>query len=175
MSDLRAYYMVTIYHLEMLTPEALRPAAPPRIDCMFMRAEIPIPELNRFLYVTAGRDWEWTDRLAWRDEEWDHFVRDPGVETWLLLARGTIAGYVELVTQRGQGCELRSLALLPPFYGNGLGGYLVTESIRRGFTRAGEDSRVWLHTCTLDHPVALQNYLARGLRIYREEHIPRRS
>jgi len=28
-------------------------------------------------------------------------------------------------------------------------------------------SRVWLHTCTLDHPAALPNYLARGMTIYK--------
>jgi hypothetical protein len=31
-------------------------------------------------------------------------------------------------------------------------------------------SRVWVHTCTLDHPGALANYQARGFAIYKVEH-----
>jgi hypothetical protein len=30
-------------------------------------------------------------------------------------------------------------------------------------------TRVWVHTCSLDHPSALANYQARGMRLYRHE------
>ena len=32
-------------------------------------------------------------------------------------------------------------------------------------------NRVWVHTCTLDHKNALKNYLARGMKIFKEEKI----
>jgi hypothetical protein len=32
-----------------------------------------------------------------------------------------------------------------------------------------EPSRVWVHTCTLDHPASLANYQARGLVPYKTE------
>ena len=34
---------------------------------------------------------------------------------------------------------------------------------------AEKPERVWLHTCTLDHPHALRNYLRRGFLVVRKE------
>jgi GNAT superfamily N-acetyltransferase len=77
---------------------------------------------------------------------------------------GRRAGYFEL--RPGDGVEVRSFGLLAAFHGVGLGGWLLTVALRRARELGG---RVWLHTCTLDAPAALPNYLARGLVAYRSE------
>ncbi len=64
--------------------------------------------------------------------------------------------------------EIAYFGLLPPYVGQGLGKYLLSEAAARAWTL--QPSRVWLHTSTLDHPAALPNYLARGFSIFRVEH-----
>jgi len=84
-------------------------------------------------------------------------------------AAGERAGYYELRVD-GDSVEVAYFGLLAAYQGRGLGGFLLTHALRRGFALA---DRVWLHTCTLDGPAALPNYRARGLRPFRTETLPR--
>ena len=86
---------------------------------------------------------------------------------WVARVRGTAAGFFELQPSDDGSVQIAYFGLLPAFIGHGLGGHLVTEAIRRAWALA--PSRVWLHTCTFDHPGALPNYLKRGLTITRVE------
>ncbi|HXF61538.1 MAG TPA: GNAT family N-acetyltransferase [Caldilineaceae bacterium] len=158
---------VVIYHLEMTDPAALRPARRTPDDVDIRQVELPSPEFNRFLYTAVGGDWYWRDRLNWTYDRWMAYLDRPELETWVAYRRGTPAGYVELEAQPGGSVEIAYFGLLPQFIGHGIGGYLLTHAIRRGWDRGA--SRVWVHTCTLDHPSALANYQARGLRIFKEE------
>ena len=158
---------VTTYHLEMTDPEDLIPKQIERDDLEIRQAEIPSPELNRFLYTAVGGDWYWVDRLNWTYEEWRDWVAPPRLQTWVARISGTPAGYFELRAQEGGSMEITSFGLLPQFIGQGLGGHLLSAAIQTAWNAGA--SRVWVHTCTLDHPVALANYQARGLRIFRVE------
>jgi GNAT superfamily N-acetyltransferase len=158
---------VTTYYLEMTEAHALRPKPLRRQDVEIQQARVPCPELNRFLYTAVGGDWYWLDRLPWTYEQWRAWVEQPTVATWVAYVAGTPAGYFELEAQSGSNVELAYFGLLPQFIGAGLGGYLLTVAIERAW-RMGA-ARVWVHTCTLDHPGALANYCARGFRVFREE------
>lgn len=158
---------VTTYFLEMTRREDLRPKRSPRGGLSFVEAKIPLPELNRFLYTAVGGDLFWVDRLGWTYEEWSRYLMREALATWILYVEGTPAGYCELENQPGGDVEIRSLGLIPRFVGEGLGGHLLTEGVERAWDRGAE--RVWLHTCSLDHPKALNNYLARGFREFRRE------
>ena len=68
--------------------------------------------------------------------------------------------------RRGRSVEVAHFGLLSAFHGRGLGGWLLTVALRRA-QELGDP--VWLHTCTLDGPAALPNYLARGMVPYRTE------
>jgi GNAT superfamily N-acetyltransferase len=68
-----------------------------------------------------------------------------------------VAGEVELV----------QFGLTPEFIGQGLGKFFLQWAIDRAWGYGPR--RLWLHTCTLDHPAALPNYLKAGFRIYKEE------
>jgi GNAT superfamily N-acetyltransferase len=158
---------VTTYYLEMTDARQLRPARRPEIDLELKQARIALPELNRFLYTAVGGDWYWIDRLTWDYNRWLAFLDRPELETWLATVSGTPAGYFELETQPGASIEVAYFGLLPQFIGHGLGGYLLTAAVQRAWQLS--PARVWLHTCTLDHPRALANYQARGFRLFKEE------
>jgi GNAT superfamily N-acetyltransferase len=156
---------VTTWYLEMLSPADLRGAqAPPDTGASVVRAEIPSPELNRFLYTAVGGQWYWSDRLSWTFADWLGYLDRPELETWVLWVCGTPAGYVELEAQPATNVEVAYFGLLPKFVGRGLGGYLLSAGVERAWARGAR--RVWVHTCSLDGPNALANYLARGFRIY---------
>jgi ribosomal protein S18 acetylase RimI-like enzyme len=161
-------FTITTHHLEMLSPADLRPARPPDASFDLRQAKVPCPELNRFLYVAVGAEWYWRERLPWTRERWLEYLDRPALETWIGHVSGTPAGYFELESQAGGShVEIAYFGLLPQFTGKGLGGHLLTEAARRGFAMGA--SRVWVHTCSLDHPRALANYQARGFRVFKVE------
>src|SRR6266571_6827778 len=110
----------------MLSPDHLRMAEPPRIDARVERADIPSPELSRFLYTAVGGDWYWTDRLGWDYALWMAYLDRPAVETLVLYVAGTPAGYVELEVQPDDNVEVAYFGLLPRFIGQRLGGFLLS-------------------------------------------------
>jgi GNAT superfamily N-acetyltransferase len=165
----------TTWYLEQTERTAIDPGSPPAVPVEIVRAEMPSPELSRFLYTAVGGDWLWTDRLAWTWQQWQDYLEQPGLETWVAYVRGTPAGYLELDGTRPGEVEVAYFGLLPRFTGQRIGGHLFAEGLRRAWTLAerwpGRPAvgRVWLHTCSLDGPAALSNYQARGLRVYRTE------
>lgn len=154
---------VTTWHLDMKTPGQLRPARPPQHDATLMRAEIPCPELSRFLYSVVGADWCWTDRDAWTLDRWRAWVEH--AETWVAYVSGTPAGYFELDRPADGEVNIVYFGLLPWAIGQGLGGWLLTRAIERAWTLG--PSIVTVNTCSLDGPHALANYRARGFEIAR--------
>ena len=120
----------------------------------------------RYLYVEVGREFHWVDRLPWTEEQFRAYLAGPST-IWLLSVDGAPAGYFELRRQEDGSVEIAYFGLLPEFVGRGLGKYLLTRAVEEAWKSGA--SRVWLHTCTLDHPGALPNYLKRGFRKVREE------
>jgi GNAT superfamily N-acetyltransferase len=157
---------VTITYLEMRDPSQLRPKT--TNDPRFRVVEITDKkgELNRSLYVLVGEAWEWRDKLPWSMEEWNAYAESENLKTFVAYVDDAIAGYFELMIQ-GDDVEITYFGLAPDFVGNGYGGALLTQAIEAAWRLS--PSRVWVHTCNLDHPAALQNYLSRGMSIYSKE------
>jgi GNAT superfamily N-acetyltransferase len=165
---------VVTHHLEMTDPSQLVPARARSRDFSVIRAEIPSPTFSRFLYTAVGGDWYWLQRLAWSHAQWERHLERPGVETWVAYVAGTPAGYFELEAQAAGNVEITYFGLLSPFIGRGLGGPLLTATVERAWAMGAR--RVWVHTCSLDHPRALSGYQARGFRVFdvvhSEEEVP---
>lgn len=154
-------------YLEMLAPEDLRAARLPSDVPILGRIEDCPVSFFRYLYAEVGRAYHWRDRLAWTDERVRAHLADPTVSLWLLSWGAAPAGYFELRRHQDRSVEVAYFGLLPEFVGRGWGGHLLTLAVRSAWELGAE--RVWLHTCTLDHPAALPNYLKRGFRPVREE------
>ncbi len=121
----------------------------------------------RYLYAEVGRNYHWYDRLRWTDAEVRARLAHPAVSFHVLSVGGAPAGYFELERHADGGVEIVYFGLLPEFMGRGLGRFLLHEALTAAWAR--DASRVWLHTCTLDGPAALPNYLARGFRPFKTE------
>jgi GNAT superfamily N-acetyltransferase len=157
---------VTTTYLEMLSPEAFKPA-PSHVKYVCVRkVEIPTPSLNHYFFVNVGRPWKWYSRLSWAFVDWQAWAEKDTMGTWMGQIKGSPFGYLEIERQ-GDDAELSFFGLLPQFLGKGLGGFFLSEAIRIAWEL--HPKRVWVHTCTLDHPHALSNYLARGFSVYKKE------
>jgi GNAT superfamily N-acetyltransferase len=121
----------------------------------------------RYLYDTVGRPWFWIDRRRMSDAEVGAIIRDPGVEIYLLSVRGQPAGFCELDCRNRAEVELAYFGLIPEFIGRSLGPYLLRYATDRAWRT--HPRRVWVHTCSLDHPKALETYRRAGFAIYRTE------
>jgi len=154
-------------YLEMTSPGELRPAVLPAPLPEIRRAEDCTVSLFRFLYQQVGEAYRWTDRLRWSDETIRRHLATPGVSIWLISWEDAPAGYFELREHHDRSVEIAYFGLLPDFLGRGWGKYLLTRAVEIAWQL--EPTRVWLHTCTLDHPAALPNYLKRGFRPTRTE------
>ena len=120
-------------------------------------------QLNRFLYLFVGERWGWMDKRSWKDERWQAYTGSPDLRTFIGFIEGSIAGYYEL-HRKGSEVEIAYFGLAPEFIGQGLGAALLSSALENAFAWGAR--RVWVHTCTLDHPAALRNYVARGMRVY---------
>jgi GNAT superfamily N-acetyltransferase len=158
---------VTRTYLEMRSPGELRPASVEEPELRIERLDPCPPDLFRFLYREVGRAYRWTDRLGWTEAETRDYLATPDVSVWLLSWQHAPAGYFELRRHEDGSVEIVYFGLLPDYVGRGWGKYLLTRAVQSAW-QLGTD-RVWLHTCTLDHPAALPNYVKRGFRAVREE------
>lgn len=154
-------------YLELRTPEQLRPAAAPP-DVRFVRRDTISVDDYRRLYRDVGAQWYWTDRTAWPDERLaDHLARAE-ITLWECFVENASAGFFELEQHpEDDSVEISYFGLVAGFIGRGVGKAMLTQAVREAW--ALEPVRVWLHTCTLDSPHALPNYLARGFDAVRSE------
>jgi len=158
---------VTRTYLEMRDPAELHgaPTNDPGIRVEEM-TECP-PEFFRHLYVEVGRNYHWIDRLPWTDADIIAHLNQPEISLWLMTADGVTAGYFELRRCEDGSVEVAYFGLLAEFIGRGLGKHLLTCAVEQAWAVGA--NRVWLHTCTLDDPAAMPNYLKRGFRPFKTE------
>ena len=125
-------------------------------------------QLNKFFYKQIGKNYQWFDRLIWTDKNWIEYVSSPNLFTFVLKNNEEIAGFFELIYHKNRSeTEIAYFGLLKEYFGKKLGGYMLSEAIKKSFSY--NVKRVWAHTCSLDHKNALKNYLSRGMKIYNTE------
>ena len=158
---------VTIWSLEMTSRDQLNiKILPDHIDFQIHECQIKNHNINRFLYSWVGSLYQWTDKLKWTDQQWQSFAEDDNLRLWIAYLEGTPAGYFELFKQ-GDDIELLYFGLAEGFLNKGVGGFFLSQAITEAWNWNAK--RVWVHTCSLDHPHALNNYQSRGFRVYKTE------
>lgn len=172
--------MVRITHLEITSQDQWVRRARAGVEIEVRECVVRQPRFNRFLYEYVGGDWHWINRLVWSVQQWHDYAAKDNLRTFVGYQQGSIVGYYELQKQEeGKGPQTRndalgdpsvevcSFGLTPPFIGQGYGGPLLDTAIENAFAWGAR--RVWLHTCSLDHPHALNNYRKSGFKIFKVE------
>ena len=127
-------------------------------------------QLNKFFYKNIGKKHSWVDRLVWIENKWIDYVSNKKVKTYIFKHRDDLAGFFELIFHsEKKEVEIAYFGLLEEYQNKKLGSYLLHEAIKKSFIN--NINRVWAHTCTLDHKNALNNYIARGMKIFKTETI----
>ena len=125
-------------------------------------------QLNKFFYKNIGKKHHWVDRLVWTEKKWNDYVSNQNVKTYVLKDVDNFAGYFELnLHPEKDEVEIAYLGLLEEYQNKKLGSYLLSKAIKNSFLY--NPKRVWVHTCSLDHKNALNNYIARGMKIFKTE------
>jgi len=125
-------------------------------------------QLNKFFYKNIGRNHEWVDRLSWSDKDWINYVSLKSINTYILKYKNDLVGFFELIFHKENNeTEIAYFGILKEYQNKKLGSYLLSEAIKISFNKG--TSRVWVHTCSLDHKNALNNYLSRGMKIFKSE------
>lgn len=161
---------VTVYYLEMLEPSH-RSVSAPRGDLSVIHVPSPTISFYRSLYDSVGKEYHWLSRRKMSDETLGAILGNPDNELHVLHVDGKPAGFAELDRRQSQEIELVQFGLIPNFIGQGLGKWFLNWTIDKAWSY--EPKRFWLHTCTLDHPAALPNYLQAGFVIFKQEKIHR--
>jgi GNAT superfamily N-acetyltransferase len=125
-------------------------------------------QLNKFFYKNIGKKHKWIDRLIWTETQWIDYVSNKNVKTYVFKFKNDLAGFFELISHdEKKEVEIAYFGLLEEFQNKKLGSYLLFKAIQKSFK--GDTNRVWVHTCSLDHKNALNNYIARGMKIFKTE------
>tara|TARA_B100000902_G_C27060307_1_gene788776 strand:- start:340 stop:843 length:504 start_codon:yes stop_codon:yes gene_type:complete len=125
-------------------------------------------QLNKFFYKNVGKKHHWVDRLSWTEKQWIEYTSSEKVKTFVLKKNLDLVGYFELNIHKDENeVEIAYLGLLEEYHNQKLGSYLLSSAIKNSFLE--KPKRVWVHTCSLDHKNALSNYLARGMKIFKQE------
>ena len=155
-----------ITYLEMNSRQTTPSPSPsqPKIDISLMRAEKPTISFYRYLYNTVGENWLWWERREMPDNELSDIIRDEKVNIYVLYVRGVPAGFGELDRRIEGEIEISYFGLMPEFIGQKLGGYFLHWIINQAWNY--NPLRLFVHTCSEDHPAAIHNYQRYGFLPY---------
>ncbi len=125
-------------------------------------------QLNKFFYKNIGKKHKWVDRLSWSEEKWINYVSNQNVQTYIFKFNDDLVGFFELIFHpEKKETEIAYFGILEEYHNKKLGSYLLSEAIKKSFKK--KVNRVWVHTCSLDHKNALNNYVSRGMKIFKTE------
>lgn len=164
--DVPAGKVATIVtHLEMTGRSPVR--GDPASSWTLRRVETPDLAWYRGLFRRVGEEWLWSSRLALSDAELAAIIHSPAVEVYTVMRKGRDEGVLELDFRKPPDCEITFFGVASALIGTGAGRWLMNRALEHAWSRPIQ--RLWLHTCTLDHPGALAFYLRSGFRPFRQQ------
>jgi GNAT superfamily N-acetyltransferase len=160
------YIASVVTHLEMRAKPALRAEAA-EVGLRLDRVKRAAPEWYRALFREIGAAYLWFGRLEIDDAALCAILHDPLVEVYRVLEGEAEVGLLELDFREAGACELAYFGLIPGFAGRGAGRWMMNRAIEL----AGREgvARFWVHTCSLDHPAALEFYRRSGFVAFARE------
>lgn len=167
LTDIASGKIATIVtSLEMLKVPALNEIQPQK---SWHLEQIQYPDIDWYLtlYRRVGENWLWFSRLLMEKTKVQTIISHPDVEIYTLQAEGEESGLLELDFREHNTCELAFLGIVPELFGVGAGRYLLNHAIKMAWNKGIE--RVWVHTCTLDHPNSVEFYMKSGFKPFRRQ------
>lgn len=159
---------VVVTHLAMTAAPTVPAAKPPAMKLAVLKAETIAVPFYRFLYTETGRDWVWYERVRLDDATLAAAIQAPDIDVFVLYVAGQPGGFVELDRSRHPTeIEIRYFGLMPGHIGRGLGRWFLDWAVREAWRHAPQ--RLYVNTCTLDHPKALAHYQRAGFVPIRQE------
>ena len=167
--DQKSMLQVRIRYLEMTqNPNHLDYVQPPN-EFTLETIHNPEPSFYRFLYCQIGEPWLWYERRLLTDDELISIIHSDDVSVNVLYSNESPVGFFELDGRFNNEIELAYFGLLQNFIGQGLGRWLLGQALCLAWSK--DPSRVWVHTCNLDHPNAIRVYEHAGFIPYHEKTI----
>ena len=155
-------------YLEINSLQDLKEAHKPSEDYSLSLIDPVNFQLNKFFYKTIGKNHKWVDRLSWSEEKWITYVSSEKVKTYVFKFKDDLVGFFELIFHLDKKeTEIAYFGILEEYQNKKLGSYLLSEAVKKSFQN--NINRVWVHTCSLDHKNALNNYISRGMKIFKTE------
>jgi GNAT superfamily N-acetyltransferase len=154
-----------VTHLEM-TERPVLTGDPPGVWTL-RRVEAPGLDWFRDLYRRIGEEWLWFSRLRMTDAQLAAKIQASSIEMYALVQDGRDEGVLELDFRNASECELRMFGVTADLFGSGAGRWLMNRALALIWSRPV--TRVWLHTCSFDHPAALAFYRRAGFRPFRRQ------
>jgi GNAT superfamily N-acetyltransferase len=153
-----------VTYLEMRVPPPPK-TAPAPVEFSIRQVTKPDLQWYRSLYREIGEPWLWFSRLRMSDEELRTIVHDPGVDVFALSHMGSDSGLLEFDRRQMPDIEVAFFGVVPSLVGKAAGPALLEHCLPLAWRH--QPQRVWLHTCTLDHPNALSFYRKAGFVPYK--------
>ncbi len=153
-----------VTYLEMRTPPALSCATPPP-EFTVRRVSEPDLDWYRGLFRAIGEPWLWFSRLRLSDAELREVLHHPQVDVYALAHDYQDIGLLELDRRQFPDIELSFFGITPAWVGRGAGRALLEHCLPLAWEHRPQ--RLWLHTCTSDHPGALRFYTRAGFVPYK--------
>jgi GNAT superfamily N-acetyltransferase len=155
-----------VTHLEMTARPAARVDPPGRWT--LRKTDAPPLDWYRDIFRRVGEDWLWFSRARMSDAELAAIIHAAGVEVYALVVDGRDEGLLELDFRDPGQCELVYFGVTASLIGTGAARFLMNRALERAWSR-DDVSRVWVHTCTFDHPSAVAFYQRSGFRPFRRQ------
>jgi GNAT superfamily N-acetyltransferase len=152
-----------VTYLEMTQRSPPRPTGFPGFD--LIRLGPGDTGRYRRIYRSIGERWFWFSRLQIAEEALRGVLADPGIEAYAVAGPQRDVGLLELDFRTEGEAEIVYFGLVDAMVGQGAGRWLMNRTLEIAWSRPIR--RLWLHTCTLDHPGAVAFYRRSGFRPYK--------
>ena len=164
--------MIEIFrkYLEIKNIKDLKVSSEPENFSNLIVEETQNFQINKFFYKQIGKKHRWVDRLSWNDLIWQNYLSNKNVQTFILKEKNNLIGFFERIyNYENNDYEIAYFGILEEHHGKKYGSYLLNFAITKSFENFPK--RVWVHTCSLDHKYAVRNYIARGMKVFKEEKV----
>jgi len=153
-----------VTYLELRRPQPM-PPAPTASDFAVRQVTQPDTDWYRHIFRAIGEPWLWFSRLRLTDAELRATLHDPAIDIYVLSHTGVDCGLLEFDRRHMPDIEIAFFGVIPEMTGKGAGRALLQHCLPLAWQH--QPARIWLHTCTFDHPAALPFYLKFGFVPYK--------